>query len=80
MHLLLSATGLQKRVTVELFIDAGDPLASTFLMTLVNECLLGCPVEHHSMVGLLSSQNIFNPVCPCPWVFLVSSSTVCHCS
>lgn len=37
MHCPLSVTGFQKRVTVGLFTEAGAPLASKLLTTLVKE-------------------------------------------
>lgn len=38
-----------------LLTDVGAPLASVFLIDMANGCILGCPMEHNSVVGFLLS-------------------------
>lgn len=50
-------SGLQRRTTVEVLSDAGFPLTSKLLTSLINEVAFGSPMKYNTLVGHLISHN-----------------------
>lgn len=61
---------LQRKATTNPLRDVDIPLTNEFLMALVNGVSPGTSLKHNSLVGLLTSHNIYIPACPLPWAFL----------